>query len=125
MSLHEVQRLAHGAGPDAELPPQLAGSRLGAAENDVAEPRPVDRVLPVSARPVAHQEHSPAGAVAACDQEAAVGDAMDRARPRPIACGILEEMLDDRPLQRSIANREIACISATTRSVLLTKEHPR
>jgi len=42
-----------------------------------------------------------------------------------IACGILEEMLDDKPLQRSIANREIACILTTTRSVLRTKEHPQ
>lgn len=43
----------------------------------------------------------------------------------PIACGILEDMLDDRVLQRSIANREIACVVATTRSVLETAEHPR
>lgn len=42
----------------------------------------------------------------------------------PIACGILEEMLDDRALQKSIANREVACIVSTTRSVLLTAEHP-
>jgi transcriptional regulator with XRE-family HTH domain len=42
----------------------------------------------------------------------------------PIACGILEEILDDRPLQRSIANREIACLVTTTRSVLKTVEHP-
>lgn len=41
----------------------------------------------------------------------------------PIACGILEEMLDDRSLQKSIAAREIACILTTTRSVLRTKEH--
>ena len=43
----------------------------------------------------------------------------------PIACGILEEMLDDRALQRSIANREIGCVVATTRSVLQTPEHAR
>ena len=43
----------------------------------------------------------------------------------PIACGILEEMLDDRSLQKSIAAREIACILTTTRSVLRTKEHRR
>jgi len=42
-----------------------------------------------------------------------------------IACGILEEMLDDRSLQRSIADGEIACVLTTTRSVLKTKEHPR
>lgn len=42
-----------------------------------------------------------------------------------IACGVLEEMLDDRQLQRSIANREIACIVSTTRSVLQTVEHPK
>jgi transcriptional regulator with XRE-family HTH domain len=43
----------------------------------------------------------------------------------PIACGILEEMLDDRALQASIANREISCVLATTRSVLQTVEHAR
>jgi transcriptional regulator with XRE-family HTH domain len=43
----------------------------------------------------------------------------------PIACGILEEMLDDKPLQRSIARREVAGVVATTRSVLQTREHPR
>jgi DNA-binding XRE family transcriptional regulator len=41
----------------------------------------------------------------------------------PIATGILEEMLDDHTLQRSIANKEIACVLTTTRSVLRTKEH--
>jgi transcriptional regulator with XRE-family HTH domain len=40
-----------------------------------------------------------------------------------IACGVLEEMLDDRVLQRSIANGEIACVLSTTRSVLRTAEH--
>ena len=43
----------------------------------------------------------------------------------PIATGILREMLDDRMLQRSIARREVACIVATTRSVLQTREHAR
>lgn len=43
----------------------------------------------------------------------------------PIACGVLAEMLEDKPLQRGIANREIACVLATTRSVLQTAEHPR
>lgn len=43
----------------------------------------------------------------------------------PIACGILEEMQDDRVLQKSIAGREIACILTTTRSVLRTREHRR
>jgi transcriptional regulator with XRE-family HTH domain len=41
-----------------------------------------------------------------------------------IACGVLAEMLDDRPLQRGIARGEIACVLTTTRSVLRTKEHP-
>jgi transcriptional regulator with XRE-family HTH domain len=41
-----------------------------------------------------------------------------------IACGVLAEMLEDKPLQRAIANREIACIISTTRSVLQTVEHP-
>jgi transcriptional regulator with XRE-family HTH domain len=41
-----------------------------------------------------------------------------------IACGVLAEMLDDRVLQASIANREISCVLATTRSVLQTPEHP-
>lgn len=40
-----------------------------------------------------------------------------------IACGVLEEMLDDTALQRSIANGEIACVLTTTRSVLRTAEH--
>lgn len=43
----------------------------------------------------------------------------------PIATGILQEMLDDRALQRSIANREIASVVSTTRSVLQTREHTR
>ncbi|MBX9592171.1 MAG: helix-turn-helix domain-containing protein [Hyphomonadaceae bacterium] len=43
----------------------------------------------------------------------------------PIACGILEEMLDDAALQRSIEAREIACVLTTTRSVLRTREHRR
>lgn len=40
-----------------------------------------------------------------------------------IACGVLAEMLEDKPLQKGIANREIACVVATTRSVLRTAEH--
>lgn len=43
----------------------------------------------------------------------------------PIARGVLQEMLDDTQLQRSIANREIACIVATTRGVLGTGERQR
>lgn len=43
----------------------------------------------------------------------------------PIACGVLRDMLDDHALQRGIANREVACVIATTRSVLQTPEHPR
>lgn len=42
----------------------------------------------------------------------------------PIACGILQEMLDDRALQAGIASRDVACVIATTRSVLRTAEHP-
>jgi transcriptional regulator with XRE-family HTH domain len=42
-----------------------------------------------------------------------------------IACGILEKMLDDASLQRSIAKGEVACVVTTTRSVLQTMEHPR
>jgi transcriptional regulator with XRE-family HTH domain len=42
-----------------------------------------------------------------------------------IACGVLEEMLDDRALQRSIAGGDIACVLTTTRSVLRTTEHAR
>lgn len=41
----------------------------------------------------------------------------------PLAAGVLAEMLDDMPLQRSIARGEIACVLATTRSVLRTVEH--
>jgi transcriptional regulator with XRE-family HTH domain len=43
----------------------------------------------------------------------------------PIACGILEEMRDDRALQAGIAKREVACVVATTRSVLRSAEHAR
>lgn len=42
----------------------------------------------------------------------------------PLACGVLQQMLDDRPLQAGIASRDIACVIATTRSVLRTAEHP-
>lgn len=42
-----------------------------------------------------------------------------------IACGVLEEMLDDRALQRSIAAGDIACVLTTARSVLRTAEHAR
>jgi transcriptional regulator with XRE-family HTH domain len=42
-----------------------------------------------------------------------------------IACGVLEEMLDDGPLQRSIVGGEIACVLTTARSVLRTNEHLR
>lgn len=42
-----------------------------------------------------------------------------------IACGVLAEILEDRPLQSGIANREIACVVTTTRSVLRTAEHDR
>ena len=37
-----------------------------------------------------------------------------------IATGVLRQMLDDRPLQKAIARKEIAGVSATTRSVLET-----
>jgi DNA-binding XRE family transcriptional regulator len=43
----------------------------------------------------------------------------------PMACGILQEMLDDQALQVSIAAREVSCVVATTRSVLRTREHRR
>ena len=42
-----------------------------------------------------------------------------------IASGVLQEMLDDRCLQRAIARREIAGVSATTHSVLETAEAVR
>lgn len=41
----------------------------------------------------------------------------------PIACGVLAEILDDRILQRAIANGEIQSLVTTTRSVLRTGEH--
>ena len=41
----------------------------------------------------------------------------------PIATGILEEMLEDHALQRSIVAGDIACVLTTTRSVLRTREH--
>jgi DNA-binding XRE family transcriptional regulator len=43
----------------------------------------------------------------------------------PIACGILAEMLDDAPLQRAIASRQVAFVLATSGSVLQTVEHAR
>ena len=43
----------------------------------------------------------------------------------PQAEGILAQMLDDRALQRGIANGEIACVVATTKSVLDTGEQVR
>lgn len=42
---------------------------------------------------------------------------------RSLACGVLEEILDDAPLQRAIANREVQSLVTTTRSVLRTTEH--
>lgn len=42
-----------------------------------------------------------------------------------IACGIQQEMLDDRELQNSTAKREVFCVMAVTKSVLQTAEHPR
>jgi transcriptional regulator with XRE-family HTH domain len=41
-----------------------------------------------------------------------------------IATGVLQQMLDDRILQASIAKGEIACVQSTTESVLRTAEHP-
>jgi hypothetical protein len=41
-----------------------------------------------------------------------------------IATGVLQEMLDDRVLQHSIAVGDIACVLSTTESVLRTHEHP-
>jgi DNA-binding XRE family transcriptional regulator len=42
-----------------------------------------------------------------------------------IATGVLQEMLDDKLLQQGIANKEIASVVSTTRSVLRTAEHER
>jgi len=41
----------------------------------------------------------------------------------PIATGVLQDMLDDRRLQRAIALQEVACLVTTTDSVLRTREH--
>ena len=41
----------------------------------------------------------------------------------PIACGVLQEILDDRVLQRAIRVGEIQSLVTTTRSVLRTSEH--
>jgi hypothetical protein len=41
----------------------------------------------------------------------------------PIACGVLQEILDDRILQRAIGNGEIHSLVTTTRSVLRSTEH--
>jgi transcriptional regulator with XRE-family HTH domain len=42
-----------------------------------------------------------------------------------IACGIQQEMLDDRELQNATAKGDIFCVLAVTKSVLQTAEHPR
>jgi transcriptional regulator with XRE-family HTH domain len=49
-----------------------------------------------------------------------IGENLDR-----IASGVLADMLEDRALQSSIARGEIACVTATTRSVLRTAEEAR
>lgn len=41
----------------------------------------------------------------------------------PIACGVLQEILDDRELQRAISAGEIQSLVTTSRSVLRTSEH--
>lgn len=41
----------------------------------------------------------------------------------PIACGVLQNILDDRDLQRAIVGGEIHSLVTTTRSVLRTDEH--
>jgi len=43
----------------------------------------------------------------------------------PIACGVLQEILDDAPLQRAIRAGEISSLVTTTRSVLRTEEHAK
>ena len=40
----------------------------------------------------------------------------------PIAEGVLQQMLDDRPLQQAIQLQEVACVITTTDSVLRTAE---
>jgi hypothetical protein len=39
-----------------------------------------------------------------------------------LASGVLQEMLDDRLLQRGILCRDVACVVSTTKSVLRTPE---
>lgn len=41
----------------------------------------------------------------------------------PLACGVLADLLADKPVQRAIARGEIATIVTTTESVLRTAEH--
>lgn len=41
----------------------------------------------------------------------------------PIACGVLADIMEDRPLQQAIAKGEIQSLVTTTRSVLKTEEH--
>lgn len=40
----------------------------------------------------------------------------------PLACGVLQSMLDDNPLQRAIRKREVAGVVTTSRGVLRTAE---
>ncbi len=42
----------------------------------------------------------------------------------PVACGVLGQMLDDRQLQRSIANGEIACVSVVATRNFRIAEQP-
>jgi len=41
----------------------------------------------------------------------------------PLACGVLQDILDDRPLQKAIQMGEIQSLVTTTRSVLRSAEH--
>ena len=44
---------------------------------------------------------------------------------KPIVCGVLEEILDDKALIKGIRKGEISCVRSISKSVLKTKEHSK
>jgi hypothetical protein len=95
-----------------------------AARDAAREPGGVHSALHISRRALSRTSNLRLQALArpAIDKRPSVTEWIGRDLAL-IACGILEEMLDDRALQRSIADREIACILTRTRGVLRTREH--
>ena len=68
--------------------------------------------------------HLLAASPPAIEKRPSIGNWIDYDLSR-IASLILEEILDDRQLQKSIALQEISCVVETIDSVLKTNEHAR